>query len=372
MTRALSIASCMLVLAACEGAPPTTDAALVDAAPPEDAAVPHGIRWALGPPLPVPTAYASAVVLGIGETDQYVYVFGGSAALRTDLGTISSAIYRSRIDGDSLGAWEPMGDISPGGAPQGLVGHGTLSIRDALGNPGATFGGGGSSSGTLPVILAVYADPTDGHLFDWSRYPQVLADGQLFGVFVPVTPFDDALVGGLVHGTYSDRVVIASTRNGETRTTWTDGPSIPAPRARHGWFLFHNAIYLVGGENDGGPVEAVVRSTLDPVGNVTGWEGAGTITAPPVAGAAFVRQGELWLAGGVDGRTFDGAATARVRRGLLDSAGRVGALEDAADPLPLSLAASALTTDFTHTYLIGGQTGSDLEATDAVVIGTPY
>lgn len=371
MKRALSIASCALALAACGGGTTDVDAATVDAAT-VDAAVPHGIHWAMGPALPTPLAYATAVVLGIGDTGQYVYVFGGSAALRNDLGTISSAVYRSRIDGDTLGAWEPMGDIAPGGVVQGLVGHGALPIRDALGNPGATFGGGGSASGTLPVILAVYADPTDGHLFDWSRYPQVLADGQLFGVFVPVTPFDDALVGGLVHGTYSDRVVYASTRNGETRTTWTDGPSIPAPRARHAWVQYHNAIYLVGGENDGGPVPEAVRSTLDAVGNVTGWESAGSIESPPVAGAAFVRMGELWLAGGVDGRTFDGAATTRVRHGAFDANGDVGVLEDASDPLPISLAASAIATDFMHTYLVGGQTGPSLEATDTVLIGTPY
>ncbi|MFO0682592.1 MAG: hypothetical protein U0234_11100 [Sandaracinus sp.] len=372
MRRALSIASCVLALslAACGSPASDTDAALVDAAT-VDAAVPHGIRWAMGPALPTPLAYATAVVLGIGETDYYVYVFGGSSALRNDLVTISSAVYRSRIEGDSLGPWEPMGDIAPGGVVQGLVGHGALPIRDAMGNPGATFGGGGSSSGTLPVILAVYADPTDGHLFDWSRYPQVLADGQLFGAFVPVTPFDDALVGGLVHGTYSDRVVIASTRNGETRTTWTDGPSLPEPRARQSWVLFHNAIYLVGGENDGGPVGAVTRTTLDTAGNVTGWEHAGSIASPPVAGAAFVRQGELWLVGGVEGRTFDGAASTHVRHGAFDGDGQVGAFEDA-DPLPLSLAASALATDFTHYFLVGGQTGADLEATDQVVIGTAY
>ena len=103
MRRALSIASCVLALslAACGSPASDTDAALVDAAT-VDAAVPHGIRWAMGPALPTPLAYATAVVLGIGETDYYVYVFGGSSALRNDLVTISSAVYRSRIEGDFL------------------------------------------------------------------------------------------------------------------------------------------------------------------------------------------------------------------------------------------------------------------------------
>jgi hypothetical protein len=360
----------LLTLAACSTPAPETDASTIDAAAPADTAV-HGIHWAMGPPLPEPLAYATAQLFPV-STDTYVYVFGGSTASRSSLGTVSSAVYRARLNGDSLDAWERVGDIAPAGSAFPLVGHGLLPINDAMGNPGAAMAGGGNTSSALPIVLAIYCDPTDGHLFDWSRYPQMLHDAQTFGVFAPLDPFDYALVGGLVGGIPSDRVVSASIRNGVTSMTWDAVPSLPAPRSRHAYFVVAQQIYLLGGENSDGVVGDVIRTTRDASDAVSGWEVVGHVDGAPVAHAAFTYRSDAWLVGGIDGTTFDGAVSARVRHAPLGSDGHVGDFVDDAESLPIPLAGSAFATDYDRYYLIGGMTAPDLTATDAVVIGTVY
>ena len=81
---------------------------------------------------------------------------------------------------------------------------------------------------------------------------------------------------------------------------------------------------------------------------------------------------DAYLVGGIDGTTFDGAASARVRHAPIDASGQVGAFVDADESLPMPLAASAYATDFSHFFLIGGLTTPDLSASDAVVIGSIY
>lgn len=333
----------------------------------------HGIHWRVGPPLPQPLAYASAQIFPVGPQN-YLYVFGGSNADRGSLGTASSAVYRSLIGADgTLGAWESAGDIQAGTTTQALVGHGSLPLHDAFGNFGAAIAGGGSTTtGALPVILAVYADPVDGHLFDWSRFPPLLADGQSFGAFVPFDPFEFALVGGEVSAVPTARVLSASVRNDATATTWTVRPSLPAPRTRHAAFVFALQTYVLGGENVDGTVADIVRTTRDASRQVSGWETVGTIDGPPVAHASFVYLRDVYLVGGVDGTLFDGTVSARVRHAPIDGDGHVGAFVDDAESLPMPLAASALANDFDHYFLIGGMTLPDLTATDAVIIGTIY
>ena len=367
--RRLAIAA-LLVSMACSTPITPTDAGS-DASAAIDAGV-HGIHWALGPPLPEPLAYATAQIFPV-STELYVYVFGGSSATRGSLGTFSSAVYRSRIGaGGVLSAWERIGDIAPAGTPQGMVGHASLPINDAMGNPGAAIAGGGSRMGALPVVLVIYCDPHDGHLFDWSRFPPMLTQGQSFGVFAPFDPFDYALVGGIVNDLPSARVVIAPIRNAATSPAWLDGPSLPAPRARHAWFSFARQVYLLGGENNDGTLSDVIRTTRNATDDVIGWETVGTIERAPVTHASFVYAHDAYLVGGIDGTTFDGAASARVRRAPIDTSGHVGTFVDAPEMLPIPLAASAYATDFDHYFLIGGMSAPDLTATDAVLIGTAY
>lgn len=359
-------------LVACTTSSPSDVDAGSDAAGPVDAGV-HGIHWAMGPPLPAPIAYATAQLFPVGQSDLYLYVFGGSTASRSTLGTDSSVVYRARIDGDTLDAWESIGSIAPAGTTQGLVGHGILPINDAMGNPGAAIAGGGSlTRGALPVMLAIYCDRADGHLFDWSRFPPGLTDGQWFGVLAPIDVYDYALIGGIVNNAPTARVLYASTLNAATATTWTAVPSLPEARARHAYFVVNQQVYLLGGENNDGVVADIVRTTRDAAGAVSGWETVGTIDGAPVAHASFTYRGDAWLVGGVDGTTFDGPASARVRRAPIDASGRIGAFADEAETLPMPLAASAFATDFDHFFLVGGMSTPDLTATDAVIVGTVY
>jgi hypothetical protein len=372
LARTLALSAVASVALSCTAPGSSTDAG-ADAIPTDLDAGAHGIHWVLGPPLPTPLAYATAQMFPVGASDLYLYVFGGSSASRGSLGIDSSAVYRSRVSGDTLQAWERVGDIAPGGTVQGLVGHASLPINDAMGNPGAAIAGGGSlTRGALPIVLAIYCDTSDGHLFDWSRFPPVLSEGQSFGVFAPFDPFDYALVGGIVNNVHSARVLVAPIRNGATSPDWVVGPSLPAPRSRHAWFVVGQQVYLLGGENNDGTVGDIIRTTRDASGAASGWETVGTIASPPVTHAAFTYRGEAYLVGGIDGTTFDGAASARVRRAPLEPNGHIGEFVDDAESLPMPLAASAFATDFEHYYLVGGMTEPDLTATGAVMIGTIY
>lgn len=370
MRRAAALALALLALA-CSTPGATPDDAGTDAAE-ADAGV-HGIHWAMGPPLPQPLAYATAQVFLV-DTQNYLYVFGGSNASRGALGTSSSAVYRAPIAADgTLGAWQSAGDMMVGGATQELVGHGILPLHDAMGNHGVAIAGGGSTrTGALPIILAVYADPIDGHLFDWSRFPPLLSDGQSFGAFSPFDPFEFALVGGEIAGVPTARVLSASVRNDATATTWTVRPSLPRPRVRHASFVFALETYVLGGENSDGALPDVLRTTRDASDQVSGWEVVGTIDGPPVAHASFVYLRDAYLVGGIDGTTFDGTVSARVRRAPIDTDGHIGTFADEAEGLPMPLAASALANDYEHYFLCGGMTLPDLTATDAVIVGSIY
>jgi hypothetical protein len=333
-----------------------------------DAAVPHHIVWSAGPELPLALAFATAQIVELDGQD-YVYVLGGSSASRASLGTFSSAVLRSAIDASdgSLGAWEPMGDITIGSAPRPLVGHGSLPISDAMGHQGIALAGGGTSSSALPIVLAVYVD-ADGTLFDWSRFPPMLTEGQSFGTFDAFEAYRLALVGGLTGSSFSDQVRVAAIDNASTATEWAEGPHLPAPRAHHASFKFANRIYLFGGENLDGPIADVIRTTRDPDGAIDGWETVGTIDTPPLSHAVLSFERSAWLLGGIEGGSFDGAATARVRRASLDADGHVDAFEDV-DPLPMPLASSAFASDGATVYLIGGQSGPDLDPVPAVLVG---
>jgi hypothetical protein len=368
VTRASLFA--LLALAACS----TPPAAPIDAAAPIDMgtdAGTHGVRWSTGPDLPLPLAYATAQVIAFNH-ERYLWVFGGANGTRTTLGTATSIVLRAHILADgTLEAWQHVGDITVGGAAFPLVGSASLPNGDAMGNPGAIFAGGGSSHGFLPIVLAVYVNPADGSLFDWSRYPPTLDLGQSFGTFVQLDALNVALVGGVSGTTIVDRVRVASLANGSTQMTFADGPGLPTPRARHVSFVRANQVYLLGGENVNGALTDVIRTTRDASGAAIGWEPAGTLDAPAVAAAAMVLNGEAWILGGIDNDSFDGNATDRVRRARFDGGNQLGSWTDDV-PLPMPIAASAFATDYETVFLVGGQNGPDLTATTSVIIGQVY
>jgi hypothetical protein len=366
LSFALLLAACGAPSVAVDGGSDPGDAFVaIDA--PDGGSDPH-IVWSTGPDLPSALAFSTAQVVNLDGQD-YVYVLGGSAATRTSLGTASSAVLRSAISASdgSLGAWEPMGDILIGTTPRVLVGHGSLPISDAMGNQGFALAGGGSSTGALPIVLAVYV-AADGSLFDWSRFPPTLTDAQSFGTFDSFEPYRLALVGGLTGPMFTDQVRVAAIDNGSTSTEWAVGPHLPAPRARHASLKFANRIYLFGGENLDGPVTDVIRTTRDADGAIDGWESVGTIDTPPLGEGALSYARSVWLLGGIEGGSFDGQATARVRRAAFGTGGEVPAFEDV-DPLPVPLASSAFATNGRAVYLIGGQSGADLEAVTTVLVG---
>lgn len=376
--RPLLVSLLTLVLGCGGGQAPPEDAATYDGGP--DAgfdAGPRPLAFTRGPDYPSALAYATAVVLPVG-TQRFVYVVGGSSATRTALGTIVATCSRAEIlgDGGMLGPWEDARDVSSGGTTLPLVGHGMVRLNGEAGEVGVGVAGGGGPAGPLPFVLGGVVQ-TDGTLGMWGRYDPTLAEGQGFGAFVAFEAHQLALVGGLGGGsgvTPLDRVQIAVITAGAMSPTWRDGPPLPAPRFGHATFRVGTGIYLVGGENDAGGLNDVIETTRDAATmEVNGWATVGTLTTTTSFPAAVVHAGQAWVLGGLDGGRATGAASTRVQRADIGTDGHLGSFTRVAGgDLPLPLGASAYAYDAVtgHVYLVGGLSGPDLNATNAVVIGT--
>lgn len=372
--RTLSFSLLALALGCGGGATPADDAAVVDDVGHD--AGPRVLDFSRGPDYPVALAYATAVVLPVG-TQRFLYVMGGSTATRTALGSILPTCSRAEIlEGGALGPWQDARDIESGGTTLPLVGHGALRLDGEMGEVGVGLAGGGGPGGALPFVLGGVVQ-LDGTLGQWGRYDSMLAEGQSFGVFVAFDPHQLALVGGLggaAGDTPLDRVVIAAIMNGAMSPLWRDGPPLPEARFGAATFRVGDAIYLVGGENDAGALHDVIETTRDGATlDVNGWATVGTLTTTTSFPAAFVHGGQAWVVGGLDGGRATGAASTRVQRADIGSDGHLGAFTRVAGhDLPLGLGASAYAYDDVSgtVYLVGGLTGPDLIATEAVVVGT--
>jgi hypothetical protein len=372
-TRALIATLLTLALGCGGGGTGDQDAGAADVG--SDAG-PRVLSFVRGTDYPTALAYATAVILPVG-TQRYLYVMGGSMATRTGLGTILATCTRAEILADgSLGAWEDARDITSGGTRLPLAGHGALRLNGESGEVGVGLAGGGGPAGPLPFVLGGVVQ-LDGTLGAWGRYDPMLAEGQSFGAFVAFEAHQLALVGGLGGAaglTPLDRVVIAAIMNGAMSPVWRDGPSLPEARFGHATFRVDDAIYLVGGENDAGGLHDVIQTTRDATTlEVNGWATVGTLTATTSFPAAFVHEGQAWVVGGLDGGRATGAASARVQHADIGTDGHLGSFTRVAGhdlPLPLGASAYAYDEVTAHVYLVGGLTGPDLVATNAVVIGT--
>ncbi len=382
MTHRLPLASFSLFLALAMGCSDPAPAAEIDAGTdadsPSDAgqdAGPRRLGYRMSTEFPAPIAYARAVIMPFAGR-RYLYVIGGADATRTTIGPVYSSVIRAEVMGDgTLGPWIPSGDIGDPDIVLTLVGHDLIPLNGDDGSPGVALAGGytvsGASTSALPFVLGGYvqADGTMGH---WGHFDPTLTEGQSFGSFDAFEAHQLALVGGLVAGAPTDRVLIAAIMNGAMAPTWRPGPSLPEPRFGHASFSFNGEVFIVAGENDTGPLTGIVRTQRDATTlDVTSWTAAGTIDSAPTFGAAFVHAGEVWVVGGISGGRDTGDATTRVLRAPIGADGHIGTFARVAGgDLPVALAASAVVYDDPYVYMVGGLTGNPLAASTTVVVGT--
>lgn len=364
------LAPSLLVCLALVGCPsdPATDAG-ADAG--GDTGPATTIAWTESSRLPVPLAHAAGVILTSGLR-RWLFVVGGAAYSGGAIGAASSAAYRAEINLDgTLGPWEMAGTLAI--PPELTISqHGVLrltgeDLRQGIAIAGGRTGGGGE----IPFVLATYVDDAGALDSPLGAFAPMIAagEGQWQMTFMPFDPHALALVGGLDDAGFTDRVQIAQINIGTEVPNFVPGPSLPAPRAAHAWVRRERTglnpdLYVVGGHNDDGSTDDVLRTTRDGSDQVNGWEVVGTMTSAPYGHASVVVDDQLYVVGGF----VDTTLTDRVRRAAFDATGHLERFEVVTDAtLPYPLAHAAAVQDDVNLYLIGGIDAG--AASDRVLIG---
>lgn len=369
MSRLALLLCLPLALAGCPS-DPATDAGS-DSGMPEDTGPRPTIAWTESAPLPVELAYAYGVILTSGDS-RWLFVVGGASWASDAIGETSPQVYRAAIATDgSLGAWQDAGLI---GTTMGIPisQHGILRLTgEDLRQGMAIAGGVTGTGGEVPVVLSTYVDDTGALDRPYGRFPPMVAtgEGQWRGAFMPFDPHALALVGGLNDAGFTARVQIAQIYLGVDVPNFVDGPPLPEPRAAHAWARRERAgmnpdLYVIGGHNDGGSTDDVLRTTRDGMDQVDGWETVGTLTSAPHGHAAAVVDDALYVIGGY----VDTTLTDRVRRATFAADGTLGRFEVVTDAtLPYPLAHAAAVQDDVVLYLVGGIEGD--ASTTRVLVG---
>jgi hypothetical protein len=358
--------SAFAVLAGCgDPAPTTAPDAGVATAP--DAGLVDEIAWHVEADYPTPVVFASASVLPVGDR-RYLYVVGGQAGTYGAPTDPVPDVRRAEILPDhTLGAWEDAGRLSTGMRPIPLAGHHAIQLHFDDGSEGVAVAGGGTGASDLPLVLTCPADPSSGALSGWGRFDPMLTEGAWFATFEPFDPHMLALIGGTLAGTPTARVVVAPVLNGAMSATFIDGPPLPSPRFGHASAMIAGEVYVIGGANDDGVLNEVVRTTRDATMHVEGWLDAGSTGSGLVFAGAAVAESSLYVLGGLVGGVDDGTATARVLTSTVRADGSLGVLRPVdGGALPAPVAAPIVATDAGHVYVVGGY-GADDQATARVL-----
>lgn len=204
------------------------------------------------------------------------------------------------------------------------------------------------SNETLPCPAPV------GALVPWHPSPEELnlpaprTDGAVLQVGTKIL-----YLGGSDGATAQSNVFVAQTVGTGNFDKWTDGPSLPEPRADASVAYVAGSIYVLGGTDaQGAPTDTVFVLTPDSVtGDLGEWEASATLTLPEprTAAAAAVTPDGLLLIGG---RNADGPVAATWKSNL-DSKGALGKwTEEQALATPQADATAMVVGDYV--WLFGG------------------
>lgn len=375
------------------------DAPMADAGPtyPIDYActAPCGIRWRELAPFDRVIDHHTTFI--IERTDgAYLYVLGGVEPdpLGETVVSYNDRISAAKIQADgTLGPWEHH-DFR-----YGIAFHGQTQYHP-VDTPTSTIvaWSGGLLHPSTDTDLAPAANPyTFAAEFAMGAGPGL--DRMFPGMGGDVATTTGDLTEAVLHGTLHRRLrddgtrgdfffvgggagsaLSSATRRYELSTEmWATDTALPGPRSHHALVEIDRHMYVLGGFSGTvlAPVgePAILRSTHDAEGHVTGWENVGTMDEPPWTTAAFVRDNFIYVVGGgiSGGHHGDGEFLDRVRRAPIMADGHIGAFVDLNGHLPVARSHVHQTPVYgNYVYSVGGRVreGSTLHAQNRIFVGT--
>lgn len=312
-------------------------------------APPPSLVWRDGPTLPAPRDHHATFIAG-----SFLYVAGGNT-----YANLLSDVWRARVlDDGSLGDWEPAGPLP---APRG--GHAVVVTDRSVVLTGGQFSNRANTATTLVAAL-----DSSGRLGPWRD-----------GVALPGPRFhhSSATAGGWIYvtGGLEGRTSVAQVSGAKigadgAPVAWVDLTPLPTPRSHHASFIYEGALYVVAGLN-GNPageheqLRDVLRAPIQRDGTLGAWASVGRLDSAYATHAAFVRDGWLYVVGGVENNA---RFVATVQRAPIHDGGALGFFEPTT-PLPVGrghVHQTPLWRDYV--YSVGGSANRRLST--AVHIGT--
>ena len=274
-------------------------------------APPPTLDWRAAATMPAPRDHHVTFV-----TDGWIFVAGGNtyASLRSD-------VWRARLlDDGSMGDWEPAAPL-----PGPRAGHSVAVTERTV----VLTGGQLTDRTNTPTTLVATIGPA-GRLGPWSPGPPLPA-----GRFHHSSVTHKGWV--YVTGGLEPRTSVASVHGAKldangVPTAWVDLTPLPTPRSHHATVVHEGALYVVAGLN-GNPagehqqLRDILRAPILADGSLGPWAEAGRLDSAYATHAAFVRDGLLYVVGGVESNArFVGT----VQRAPIHPDGSLGVFEPAA------------------------------------------
>jgi N-acetylneuraminic acid mutarotase len=214
-----------------------------------------------------------------------------------------------------------------------------------------------------PANSGLPCPPPPGSVLPWQPAPSELAlpaprmDGSLVQAGIKLM-----YVGGTDGKTTSDQVFTADAFASGTFSSWSTGPTLPAPRSRAATIFLNGSIYVIGGFDAAGkPTNTIYILTPDPqTGALPPWktarEAALSIDLPDArAGASVVVAPDgLILIGGYGP---DGKPTTTVWKSTADKTGKLQAWTPTTE-LGDARADATAAINGPYLYLFGGSNAS--------------
>jgi hypothetical protein len=204
----------------------------------------------------------------------------------------------------------------------------------------------------------------------WTSSPKRLGHA---GLHSTASIIGDTLfvAGGTGRGNAPQSIVKHAKLNADgSLGDWVDAPALPLQRSHHVAFVRDGQLFLAGGFDTAQvPIADVLRSQLDANGVLTGWVVAGEIDSSPWTSAAFVYRDHVFLLGGGEGGPGNQHYVNRVRRARFTESMTLLPFEDV-DTLPAARAHVHQTPIFEdHVYSVGGRQEDNFSSISKVFVG---